>query len=284
VIAPGSLARATLALGLLVPALATGGCTVGIGTGNAAGPVWVLGCSPGLPEGNYGTPDAPMNYSLNPIFFAGVPIEDITPVNENRLVIRMQRNGGPIEYNDTLAFDVLNSFEVARCVRGRINPDGTPDWNVPTVPEDVWCDWSGAGFGADGGAATDAGAPATRARIRLTSAGFVQVSLALLATCPLKDGVALIGHSRDGWIEFEDFGGAGQPQLAPEMRTAFGSTDFKVNYGDRLRATFHAILDDDRVITAERLGRPLPTPRFGAVLDGRFDFDLVRGRAAQPFP
>jgi hypothetical protein len=286
-------ARAALAVGLLVPALVTGGCTVGSGTGNAAGPVWVLGCNPDLPDGNYGTPNAPMDYSLNPIFFAGVPIEDITPVNENRLVIRMQRNGGPIEFNDTLAFDILNSYEVARCVRGRITPDGTPDWDVPMDPAAAWCDWSGAAPGADGGAAADGGATATRARIRITDAGFVQVSLALLATCPLKDGVALIGHSTDGgdawttgdgWIEFEDFGGAMQPQLAPDMRTAFGSTDFKVNYEERLRATFHVVLDDDRVITARRLGRPVPTPRFGAVLDGRFDFDLVRGRAAQPFP
>jgi hypothetical protein len=69
------------------------------------------------------------------------------------------------------------------------------------------------------------------------------------------------------------------------MRTAFDtSTDFKVNFGERLRANFHVVLQDDRVITAERMGLPLPSPRFGATLDGRFDLDLVRGRAAQPFP
>ena len=29
---------------------------------------------------------------------------------------------------------------------------------------------------------------------------------------------------------------------------------------------------------------PIPTPLIGGTLDGYFDFDLERGRAAQPFP
>jgi hypothetical protein len=276
--------RTVLAAALLAsaPALALGGCTVGSGTGNAAGPLWVLGCKEGLPNGNYGTPDMPRDFSLNPIFFAGVPIEDVGTVRENRLVIRMQRNGGPIEFNDTLAFDIQNSYEVARCVRGRINPDGTPDWDVPTTGE-PWCDWSGTGAGADGGATTP------RGRIRITGEDFVQVSIALLATCSLKDGAALVGYAvsndvESSWIEFEDFGKAAEPQLPPEMRTAFAGSDVKVNFGERLRATFHLVLEDDRVVTARRLGRSLPAPRIGGVLDGRFDFDLERGRAAQPFP
>jgi hypothetical protein len=155
------------------------------------------------------------------------------------------------------------------------------DWNVPTNPADAWCDWTGMGFG-DGGA-PDGGALAQGARIRLGSSGFVQTSLTLLATCPLKDGAALVGHSIDGWIEFVDFGTAAQANLPPEMRSELPK-DFKVNFNERLRANFHVVLEDDRVITARRMGLPEPTPRFGAVLDGRFDFDLERGRAAQPFP
>jgi hypothetical protein len=276
-------ARAALAAGLVLPSLALVGCTVGSGTGNAAGPLWVLGCKEGLPEGNYGTPDMPRDFSLNPIFFAGVPIEDVGTVRENRLVIRMQRNGGPIEFNDTLAFDIKNSYEVARCVRGRINADGTPDWDVPADPADAWCDWSGMGVGADGGPTIP------RGRIRITGEDFVQVSIALLATCSLKDGAALVGYaiSNDmdaSWIEFEDFGKAAEPQLAPQLRTPFDGSDVKVNFGERLRASFHLVLEDDRVVTARRLGRNPPSPRIGGVLDGRFDFDLERGRSAQPFP
>ena len=283
--------RALLTIGLS-PLVVFGGCTVGGGAGNATGPLWVLGCSTSLPEpGDYGTQAAPVDFSLNPIFFAGVPIEDVSmTVHENRLVIRMQRNAGPLEFNDTLSFDIQNSFEVARCVRGRINPDGTPDWDVPARPEDAWCDWTGRGGttdggGADGGGgATDGGTPVQRGRVRLTRAGFVQVSLALLQTCPLEEGAALVGHSDEGWIEFLDFGTAAQPDLPPNMRTAFEGTDFKVNFGERLRATFHVDLVDDRVIIAERMNLPVPSPRIGGTLDGRFDFDLERGRAAQPFP
>jgi len=223
-------------------------CTVGSGSGSAKGPLWVLGCRSGLPGGNLGTPAAPSNFSLDPIFFAGEPIEDVSKtVHENRLVIRMQRNGGPIEYNDTLSFDVSNSYEVARCIRGR-TVGGVGDWDM-SPDLDNWCDWSGAGATVDGGAVVD------HPRIALTPKSYVQASLALLSTCPLEEGTALDPNG-----------------------------DFKVNFGDRLRASFHVELEDDRVITAQRMNLPEPSPRIGGVLDGQFDFDLERGRAAQPFP
>jgi hypothetical protein len=260
-------------------AAAAGGCTVGSGSGSARGPLWVLGCSSELPDGNLGTPDAPYNFSLDPIFFAGEPIEDVSmTVHENRLGIRMQRNAGPIEYNDTLAFDIQDSLQVARCVRGA-TVNGVGDWDMNDAETSgAWCDWSGAG--SDGGAGG-----ATRARIQLTPGGYVQASLALLKTCPLEEGASLVGHSKGGWIEFVDFGGAAQPDLPSDQRTQFDATaDFKVNFGERLRATFHVDLEDDRVIIAPRMGLPPPSPRIGGTLDGRFDFDLMRGRAAQPFP
>ena len=39
-------------------------------------------------------------------------------MHTNEMHIRMQNNGLAIQYADTLFFDVLNSYEVARCVRG----------------------------------------------------------------------------------------------------------------------------------------------------------------------
>ena len=274
-----------VAIGLAAVAVGVGGCTVGSGTGAANGPVWVLGCSSKLPApGNLGTKDDPYNFSLEPTFFAGEPIEDVSmTVRENRLVIRMQRNTGPIEFNDTLAFDIQNSLQVARCVRGA-TVGGVGDWDMADATMGAWCDWSGAGGGADGGAA-DGGTGVPRARIQLTEGGYVQASLALLQTCPLDEGASLVGHSKSGWIEFLDFGSAAQPNLDPALRTPFDpGTDFKVNFGERLRANFHIELEDDRVIVARRMNLPLPSPRIGGTLDGRFDFDLERGRAAQPFP
>ena len=99
-------------------ALAIGGCTVGSGSGSAMGPLWVLGCNQGS---NFGTQQAQECFNLEPAFFAGDPIDDLTTgTNMNRLVIRMQRTGQATEYNDVLYFQVDNSFEVARCVRGRV--------------------------------------------------------------------------------------------------------------------------------------------------------------------
>jgi hypothetical protein len=252
----------------------------------AAGPLWILGCNTALPGGNYGTPEDPVDFSLNPTFFAGEPIEDPSKtVHQNRLLIRMQRNGQAVEFNDSLSFDIQDSLQVARCVRGA-TVNGVGDWDMPSPGSgrDPWCDWSGEGFQpVDGGVTGDGGAPPTPgvARLRVTSLGFVQASLILLQTCPLREGASLVGHAVDGWIEFLDFGSASQP---PENRTPITDLDFKVNYGERLNARFHLILQDDRVITAERLERPVPEPRFGGTLDGRFDFLMVRGRAAQPFP
>jgi hypothetical protein len=287
---------------------ASGGCTVGSGSGAANGPLWLIGCTgPSDQGGDLGEPNNPVQFQLDPTFFAGDPIEGTSVPPINRLVIRMQRNGSAIQYNDTLTFDIQNAYEVARCVRGRIDPvTGQPDWDVVGQQLGAWCDWSAEGFGIDGGVTdggvtdggvTDAGAPADggvtppRARIHLTSQGYVQASLGLLASCPLNlldvTGPALVGHSVDGWLEFQDFGSAAQPDKAPTDRDAFGpAKDFKVNFGERLRGTFHVVLEDDRVLTAiqtEPTG-PIPAPLMGATLDGNFDFDLLRARAAQPFP
>jgi hypothetical protein len=139
---------------------------------------------------------------------------------------------------------------------------------------------------ADGGglAAADAGAPlvmtAPRPRIHLGPLEFLSSSLSLLFTC---NKARLVGDAIDGYVEFQDFGSAAQPSLPPDMRSKV-DPDFKVNFGERLRATFHLVLQDETVIGAIMDRIPVPTPRMGGMLDGFFDFDLDRGRAAQPFP
>jgi hypothetical protein len=248
----------------------------------------------------------PAAFSLNPSFFAGDPIESASQPPKNRLTIRMQRNGTAVIYNDTLYFDILDSFQVARCVRGSTLNDPAGDWDKTDMGLGPWCDWTGAGFGdggatdggaiADGGVSPDGGTTIGLAhpRIRLTSQGYVQASLALLGTCPLNpltgQGAALVAHSVDGWIEFIDFGNASEPTVdagdrPPVINTNTGG--YRVNFGERLRANFHIVMQDDRVLTALETGTPggpVPDPLIGATLDGSFDFDFVRGRAAQPFP
>jgi hypothetical protein len=279
-----------------------GSCTVGDGNGAASGPIWFLGC--GTDGSDFGSQLMPRLFDLSPRFFAGEPIEDISvSMKANRLLIRVQRNGNRIEINDTLYLDVQNAYEIARCVRGRINDTGLPDYDdrmttdlftgLPT--NTPWCDWSGGAApgggdagGGDAGAGTDAGgagpvlpAVGRHARIHLGTDELVRSSLSLLLTCHKANTVGL---AFDGWIDFQSFGDALQTDTPPEQRPAIGS-DFKVNFGDRLRATFQiSRLDDQRIFNAIKTKLPPPDPLIGGTLDGFFDFDLERGRAAQPFP
>src|SRR5262245_56079947 len=125
------------------------GCTVGDGSGYADGMLWILGCREGNDEG---TAAAPKEFHLAPTFFAAEPIEDIIDgAPTNRLIIRMERTGNAIEINDTLYFDVRDSGEVAKCLRGRTNA-GVPDWDtssgaiindvngVPPADQPPWCE------------------------------------------------------------------------------------------------------------------------------------------------
>jgi hypothetical protein len=277
--------------GLVFLALAAaGGCTVGSGSGSATGPLWIVGCLEGE---NFGSPPpgAPKDFDLNPTFFAGEPIEDIADgPHINRIIIRMQRNGNGVEVNDTLYIDIPDSGKVARCVRGR-TVGGVPDYDATTtgsiytvdpyttdatgapVTLPPWCQWT---------------AGATFPRINVVPDGPVRIAFAPLRTCGSRSRPpAFVNVTADGlrgWIDFEYFGGAQQSDVPPEERQAFDA-DFKVGFGQRLMANFHIELEDHRVITAIREDDLLPQdPRIGGTLDGYFDFNLERGRAAQTFP
>jgi hypothetical protein len=275
--------------------LGAGGCTVGEGVGTADGQLWILACKQS--DGkvvDLGTAANPVEYHLDPTFFAGDPIEDIGQgAHKNRLRLRMQRHGTGQEDDDTLKLDIENSFEVARCVRGRTD-NGLPDWNtqmintmngrVAVAGEDAipWCDWSAATTDADAGMSVDAGVSTygPRPRIHFSTEGYTKAWLVPLSTCPM---VPVVGIGRFGWIELIEFGSASQTSLSPDMRDRIGS-DFKVNFGERLLANFHVELEDDAVRRADEDSKPRPDPRLGGVLDGYIDFILERGRVAQPFP
>ena len=302
----------TALLGLAAATIGVGACTAGSGSGTADGTMMVIGCNG---QNSLATPKP---YALDPTFFAGEPFEDICPPmltcsgpHTNRLVIRMQRNGNSIEVNDTLYFDVQSSYEVARCLRGRILPGGAPDWDTrlvtdadgAAIPGLVWCDWtwsasadggaadagldaSGAVAPPDAGGMVDGGAQpasmtAPSARINISTQDFVQVSFSPMYTCSSARlvAVALPGS----WIQFENFGTAAEPTLDAGARAPMAD-DFKVNFGDRLRATFHLVMGDQRVEQAIMSRLAIPQAKIGGELDGSFDFDLERGRAAQPFP
>lgn len=294
---PGAAAAVAAALG---GCLAGGGCTVGSGSGLVEGVIFDYGCihAPGTDKA------APTAYKFKPSFFAGVPTEDLSVngLHMNEITIRMQNNALALQYADTLYFDVVDSYEVARCVRGgRDDKTGEPLYNVteplPDGGSTIWCDWSANTFtdggaldggaispgGPDAGTSLDGGMSvmASAPRIHLTPYTDVRSSFVPLSTCGFNkvSGVAV-----DGWIEFHDFGAAAQPDLPPQSRSPV-NTDFVIQFGDRMRADFYVTLEDQVIISAKDQNLPPPRePQIGGYLNGNFDFNLERGRSAQPFP
>ena len=248
-------------------------CTVGDGTGEAKGQIYLQHCfgSVAEPGGDYGTPEMPRDFELSVGFYAGEPIEDIKKKgSDNRLIVRMQNAGRRIEDNDVLVFDMMN-WRVAQCLHG--NPDDLADAMVKR-----FCDW----------------APGkTWPRMRVGPDLPIKANLALRKSCP--GNTYVVAAARDlslanpaataadwgSWIELRAFGDA----VPDSDKTGRVDPTFKVEFGQRLFAeAFHVDLMDERVVHAEKRGELPPDPDMRASLDGNFDFFLQRGQGAQTFP
>jgi hypothetical protein len=272
-------------------------CNVGKGVGAAKGTLYEIGCSTQTgdyyrwPDGTSATADRPGPFDLQPSFFAGEPIDDLreysagNEIMNNRIIIRLQRSGKEIEQNDVLTFDVSSSYEVARCVRGRVdNVTGQNDWDESNC------------FRASDNAP---------GRMRVQWDGFVNGTLALKATCNANlvgDAIAgpitsdsasvptpVLDGNWQSWVEFQEFGGASEWDKAPAERAKI-EPKFRVQLGQRIYAsTFFLTLTDDKLVYAAIHDLPQPRSQIGGVLGGdpttgRFDFDLERGQGAQFFP
>jgi len=286
----------------MVAVLLFTGCSVGKGVGAASGEIFEYGCSK---NGDYCASDAdggvcgPIPYDLRPSFFAGEPIDDLRQYSEgsnnlimsNRLTIRLQRSGKRIEQNDVLTFDVVSSYEVARCVRGHVLPDGTNDWDEANcyrasdnAPGRVRLQWDSPVHASLTLKATCVGANNMTVNV---------VASAVSAPVPLSYSVTPNPTVTDGswqsWVEFQEFGTAAQYDRAPSERDPV-SGKFRIELGNRIYSpTFLVTLEDDQVVTAARNNLPKPSSRIGGSLGGdpstgRFDFDLQRGQGAQFFP
>jgi hypothetical protein len=275
-----------------------GACSVGSGVGAASGTLYAYGCSK---DGDYcpngpldcATEQNPQPYDLKPSFFAGEPIDDLrefspgSQIMRNRLIIRLQSSGKQIELNDVLTFDVVNSYEVARCVRGRVDGQtGKNDWDETQCYR-----------------ASDDGP----GRMRLQYDSSVRATLNLKVTCTTNLVADAVSESpvpasyvtsekpvvTDGnwasWVEFLEFGAASQHGLTPIARDPIEGK-FRIGLGDRVYATqFKLTLIDDGVVNAAISSLPRPPSMIGGTMGGdpstgRFDFDLQRGQGAQFFP
>jgi hypothetical protein len=241
--------------------LLLGACKAGEGKGTAEGPLFILGC--GGPGKDLGTPESPKIFNLNPNFFAAEPIEEGDRIKVNRLIIRLQPTGRSREVNDVLTFDIPDSREVARCVRGA-TVKGKPDYdqtNCLQTPEGP--------------------------RLRVAPDALVRGSLSPNASCvrlvvgtavaPIRDPM---DTAWDSWIVITEFGTAAR--MGDPATRAPVPGDFKVDINEPLLSpNFTLRLLDDAVVKGAR-------PPGGAViagnLDGTFDFSLQRGQGAQTFP
>lgn len=260
---------------------AVAGCGVGAGVGSVSGQLYVRQCTP---ESDYGTPTDGADYTLEPEFFVGEPIEDIRRGgSENRIVIRIEtvgrrirNSGGIIErgvVKDQLTFDI-DVYPVARCVRAAaagIAP-GAVSMDLPR-----FCQVTAAG----------------KPRIRIGYEQPIRVSFTPRATCPRNAYVVGAGRGDDprvngvrqpvtdpsawaSWIEWKHFGSAHEAEIG---------ASFGLEFGERLEAdAFKLRVEDDKVLKAELEERLPPRPELEADLHGRFDFDLDRGQGAQTFP
>jgi hypothetical protein len=258
------------------------GCAVGAGDGEAKGPMFIEGC------GDYKSEMPLAVFDLNPSFFAGEPVEDIREsASKNRLSIRLQRFGGGFEVNDVLQFDIVNSYEVARCVRGRQTMDPATGMMVPDYRTDI-CFWP---------------KPQGPARVRVGPNDFVRATLTPFESCrsmnrPLNlvatavpcepvngrsDCPDLPPEQWESFVEFQSFGATDIRDL-PEDRSAI-RPNFKVDFGQRIKVTrFVLELTDDHLLELPT-GKSTQLKRsiFGH-MEGWFDFDFDRGRAVQTFP
>ena len=178
----------------------------------------------------------------------------------------MQSISGGWEFADAIFFWVYDSWEVARCISGRMNDDGTPDWNTDA------CDRSAQALG-----------PSGEGRMRIGTEGeLVSSHFVLQSSC---QGASLsasglgscaggtcpdvtICPGRGSWISFSRFGATQEDLTMPLGR------DFKVNKDDPIEASaFHVELCDSDTVQAIQDGTlPVPTPAITGTLEGHFSF------------
>ena len=281
-------------------------CSVGKGVGAASGVLYEYGCNQ---YGDYcsapgvcGTEANPVPYDLQPSFFAGEPINDLreytagSEIMNNRLTIRLQRSGKQIELTDVLTFDVSSYYEVARCVRGRVDPStGLNDWDEANCfrASDTGPGRMRIQYDSDVRAFLALGSTCTRNLAGSKNRPINLVGSAVSAEVPLSYATAappvVANGAWESWVEFQEFGSAAQRDRQPQARDPI-SPKFLIQFGDRIYSTtFSLTLVDEAVVYAAKSNLAKPPPQIGGTMGGdpttgRFDFDLERGQAAQFFP
>lgn len=217
---------------------------VGSGDGQVSGELHVLSC-----RDNRDLNDPRWNMKAS--FFAAEPIEDVDRGSpENRLEIRIQRDGAHLEESDSLVISIPDVRKAA-------------------------AEWLRRREGsADGSAA-----------LEVRSDGLVRASLSLFATCPMA--IETLNADVGSQIVFSHFGDADRYVLdeAASLRTGkkILPKEFIVDFGARLatRGGTSGFVLELADLRSRTLGEPA---HASGHLVGSFDFEVRRGAAGQSFP
>ena len=240
------------------------------------GPLWILGCRDGNRLRNAGRPGAvrPEAHVLCRRADRG---HLRRPAAATASSSACSATATAVEITDTLDFDIRNSYQVARCIRGRtvngvprlghvVGAIRSPMGRWPPCPPRC----RGASGPAPDAACLDSSGP-LRARRGVAHAA---------ATCPSRFDDApdprsspSTGVANDGWIDFMRLRQRGavdrsRRTLRP-TRAKRIDDEFKVAYDEPLQATFQFTVEDDRV-SRRRCGTwwcRRSTPVIGGMLE-----------------
>lgn len=276
--------------------LLTGGC-LGQGTGWVTGGMWVDNCRDGEPLGE--SQDKLGEFDLHADFFSGEIQEDSNKSDiqrENRLTVRIQNTSNNVEVSDGLLLQMNDLDLAARNFASRepvpigasgVCPGGScavvedplrgtlylhascPECHQPLVGTTHELEPSSADPSCQVATGSLGEACPT-----LTTEG--RDALEELCNGDFADRSAydVIGQSLGGGacMYFCHLGEARRDQSPQELE------GFRVEYGDRIAAIFVMNIVDARAINLQACARAAGEIR------GMFDFEVVRGRAAQSFP
>jgi hypothetical protein len=210
---------------LALPAVVLSGCSLGKGTGALSGSLYVEECTT---ESDYGAAGAPAPYNLNPTFFVADPINDFQSEHpDNKVTIRVQSSGQPIELADALIVGIADVGPVALAL-GQPLPLG-PATNVR------------AGLSLSGSCPAQPVEAEGDGTITFTSFGSAAVGAAVPADFKLGFGDRLAAEVHIDLIDRRaiSLGGSGSVPTAPVLSGHLdGNFDFVIRAG-RIAQTFN---------------------------------------------
>lgn len=107
--------------------------------------------------------------------------------------------------------------------------------------------------------------------VDVTYTSNVRATLDLNRTCLMREATPIL----EGTMTFTSFGAAGKKPI---------TDDFQVQIGEKLAATFHFDVVDERARTLGGEGAVSSIPAVSGQIDGDFEFNVVASRSAQAFP